>query len=169
MPLSQEDRIMNKPYIKGIHIAIEIAALVFALASVAVAVVYALTSDGPVPMNYDFKGNVTGYGSAWTALIMPVVALAMVITDGVILHMVPPTSWNTGFRVKAAKANAVYTEIGLMLALLSLEFALFALSFTIFLTLSKADLFGSAAIVLAVVMTVTIIITLIRASRKNKF
>ena len=169
MPLSQEDRIMNKPYIKGIHIAIEIAALVFALASVAVAVVYALTSDGPVPMNYDFKGNVTSYGSAWTALIMPVVALAMVITDGVILHMVPPTSWSTGFRVKAAKANAVYAEIGLMLALLSLEFALFALSFTVFLTLSKADLFGSAAIVLAVVMTVTIIITLIRASRKNKF
>ena len=168
-PQRQEDSIMNKPYITRLHVVLEILALLLCIASLVLAVLYALNSDGPVPTNYDFKGNVTGWGSPWTALVMPIVALAMVIADALVLHLVPASSWNTGFKVRPAKANAVYREIGLMVVLLSVEFAMFALAFTVFLTLSKADLFGSAAILLAVVMTVTIILTLVRAGRKNKY
>ncbi len=122
-----------------------------------------------MPSNYDFSGNVTGWGSAWTALIMPLIAFAMVITDAVILHLVPAASWNTGFRVRAGKANAVYREIGLMVCLLSLEFALFALFFTIIEITARMDLVGTLTMLLIVVMTASIILCLVRASRKNKY
>ena len=159
---------MNKPYITKLHIVLEIAAFLICAASMILAVFYALKAGGPVPTHYDFSGNVTGYGSPWTALIMPVVALAMTITDAVVLHIVPASSWNTGFKVRAARANAVYKETGLMLALLSLEFALFALAFTLIQYFSKMDLTGTLSIILVGVMTATIIITLVRASRKNR-
>ena len=159
---------MNRPYITKLHIIIEIAALLICVASIILAVFYALRAGGQVPTNYDFQGNVTGYGSPWTALIMPLVALTMVITDAVVLHLVPASSWNTGVRIRAGRANAVYKEIGLMVALLSLEFAMFALAFTVLQYFSKMGLTASLSFILIGVMTATIVLAIVRASRKNR-
>ncbi len=160
---------MNKPYITKVHIVIEILAGAIALAAVLIAVGFALTADGPVAMHYDMQGNVNGWGSAWGAVVMPIIMLITGAGMSAVVHFVPAETWNTGIRrIRPSRKNIVYSDCALMIVLLELEFALFSLAFTIGTMLGNGSWFVAAALTMIAAMTVTVIVSLIRANRHNK-
>ena len=160
---------MNRPYIKKIHIILLIASIMISLAALILGFVYALTSDGPVPMHFDLQGNVNGYGSPWGIVIMPAVSVVMVITMGAVMLLVPADSWNIGIgHLRYTRKNLVYAECALMIALMALEFALFSLAFTICIMSSHPGLIAGAGATLVIAMTATVIIYFVRANRANR-
>ena len=59
-----------------------------------------------VPTNYNFNGEVTGYSSKATLIILPVIAVISFVMITVIEFF--PKSWNTGVKVTARNRESVY-------------------------------------------------------------
>lgn len=82
-----------------------------------------------IPTTYDFSGNITGYGSRGTLLLMPVIGLAVDLTIGLCWRF--PKSWNMGRRVTPRNAPFLYHATRNMVAelrlCLALYFSIFAL------------------------------------------
>ncbi|MEE3378624.1 MAG: DUF1648 domain-containing protein, partial [Lachnospiraceae bacterium] len=89
---------MRKPYITIPHLVMEIISYVLLVVTVAGVFIFIWKNGGePVPTHYNFAGEVDGYGSAWTLLLMPGIMLFVNSTISFSIHVMSPAGWNMPF------------------------------------------------------------------------
>lgn len=147
---------MNREYISFPQVIGEIISYLIAVAATIYGVVLGLTIKGPVPTHYNYAGVPDGYGSAWTALIMPLTMLALNIILSYTVHFGNPKRWNMPFRINEEKAVLIYHDMVWMYTVVRLIFALLALMFTItvFKSGSALSVFSIATVVLLILSTI---------------
>ena len=118
-----------------------------------------------IPTHFDLNGNVNGYGGKGTLIVLPAVALLMFVPITILEFY--PQVWNTGVKVTARNADAVYRYLRMMMVSIKL--------LTVLLMCTMAVLFCYSAPVPAwiipayvVLMTAAIVLFLIKASRAGK-
>ena len=123
---------MRKPYITIPHLVMEIISYVLLVVTVAGVFIFIWKNGGePVPTHYNFAGEVDGYGSAWTLLLMPGIMLFVNITISFSIHVMSPAGWNMPFKIKPGREIAVWRCIVLMNAVLMLLISAFAMVSTV--------------------------------------
>lgn len=157
---------MNKLYIKPIHIIAELIGFATVFASIVYAVVKAAITKGNIPTHFDFAGNIDGYGSPWVLLVLPVIMLVTLVITSLSIHLMPMNKWNMPFKVNPERANVVYSDSLMAVALLMPEIGIYTLLETLLFAKGKSLLILS--ILLCVALFATAIICMIKASRDNK-
>lgn len=146
---------MNRSFITKKVIITEIIGYALIIISLIAGIVEIVTAPGEVPINYNFKGEVTRYGSPAFLLIMPIVMFFVDLTVSACLHLLPPSSWNMPVKVKPERAFKVYEDVALMLASLICLFAFFCLGTIFFYMKPNVDM------IICVVTTVLVFIDII--------
>ena len=146
---------MRKPYITIPHLVMEIISYVLLVVTVAGVFIFIWKNGGePVPTHYNFAGEVDGYGSAWTLLLMPGIMLFVNITISFSIHVMSPAGWNMPFKIKPGREIAVWRCIVLMNAVLMLE---------------RGDLIMLISVGLVVLIIPAIVVPTMMASRRNRW
>lgn len=153
---------MNRPFICLYHFIIEIASYVFMFASIIWAAVFATGFEGQVPISYDAHGEITGYGSPWFMIIMPIAMLLCLGLMSLCLHVIPPQKWNTGVKITEQNAFFVYRDIALMVSLFSLILGIYTFVFTIAECAFRSDLITWFSIGLVVASTAVVVFIFLR-------
>ena len=117
--------------IRPVDIVINIICLVLILGSVAYVVVSWRSLPEQVPTNYSPTGEITGYSSKLTLLIMPITMIVTYIIITVVRLL--PKSWNTGVKVTARNREAVYRIIANLLISTNLVLTILFASLTVFM------------------------------------
>ena len=118
-----------------------------------------------IPTHFDFNGNVNGYGGKGTLLVMPIVALVMFAVMSIVEFF--PQSWNTGVKITALNAAAVYKYIRMMIVSLKLLTVLLMCSIAVLLCYA-ISIPVWLTVIYIVLMTAAIIFFLVKASRVGK-
>lgn len=121
----------GRGFIQKKHIIIEILSYVLLMIAFILAIVAAVTTEGKIPTHYTLSGEIDGYGSAWTLLLMPIIMLITNGTVSVCLHLLPVSAWSTPQPVKPANSMRVYGDLAMMFVLLEIEISLFTVASTI--------------------------------------
>lgn len=121
----------RKNYINRIHIMIEIVALAFWIASMAIAIIGTMTLEGQVPTHFNGRGIADGFGEPKSLLVMPVVMMVLMGPMSLLCHHFNPRMWNIPFNVKPERIDLVYTDITYMVLILELIISIICLWMTI--------------------------------------
>lgn len=158
---------MNRPYITKRHLVIEILSYVLLVVCFMIAIVGMATLPDEIPTHFTMSGRIDGYGSPGTLLILP---LTMLICNGMtslIMHVMPPTMWNTPSKLKPQNAVRALQDMISMITWMELEISIFTLVFSIFLYQGKDS--GMLSLVLFVgALTVTIVYYIVAFQKHNK-
>ncbi|MCQ2519508.1 MAG: DUF1648 domain-containing protein [Lachnospiraceae bacterium] len=157
---------MNRRYITVAQFAVEILSYAVLLFSLALAIYYAVNTDGQIPTHYAFDGTIDGYGSPMFLLIMPIMMLIMHLIMLWTIHFSNPHKWNMSFKVNEDKELIVYHDFIWMYVLFDLEFAIYSLLYVIQMMRNGA-LFALASILFTAVIIPTAIVPLVMAKRHN--
>lgn len=157
---------MKKSYINKIHISLELIGYILMLLSVAYATVVMLTTDGEIPTHYSITGEVDGYGSPATLLILPASMIFSCVIITICLHLVPASKWNTGFKINSGKENIVLEDYGYMMASMVLEMGAYSLAGTYLFDKGSAPIM-IASIALVAISILTVVIFFSKAYRDN--
>ncbi len=158
---------MNKPYIKISHVIVEIAGYLFLLASIIFALIKAASIEGEIPTHYNLQGEIDGYGSPYTLLVLPLIMLPTFILLSLVVHLVSVRHWNMPFTVKPENAITVYSDMAMMIPIMQLLSGIY----TLFETILFADPnHGSLSITIVYValLFIAIIVQLVLATRHNR-
>ena len=110
-----------------------------------------------IPTHYDFAGNVTGWGSRWMIVIMPVMGILLDLAMAVSLRF--PKSWNVGVKITVFNRVRVYRIIRDLIADLRISCALLLIVIALWITLRPETVPGW---VLTVITLPLILIPLLR-------
>lgn len=133
------------------------------IASFAIAIYGAITIKEPIPTQYNFQGEISGYGSSMTLFIMPAIMTVSILIVEVLRFILPAEAWNMPFRVVNAK---VYVDMAYMLHLMNLCIAAFTFYMTLCIFLQRSmGLFGAMFLVGSLV--IISIIWIVKAKRDN--
>lgn len=158
---------MNKPYISLPQFVCEIAAWLICLAALISGIVSGITIKEPIPTHFSISGQIDGYGSAWVAVLLPVVMVALAVLLSVFGHFGNPYKWNLPFKLNEKNAVYVFHDFVWMYALLELVFSLLALAYSI-LIVTDGSKFLVCSIMMVLVLPFIVIIPTVRASKHNK-
>mgnify|MGYP002961954574 CR=1 FL=1 len=95
---------MNKPYMTKRHLVLEILSYVLLLVCFIIAIVGMATLPDEIPTHFTMSGEIDGYGSPGTLLILPIIMLICNGMTSLIMHVMPPTMWNTPSKLKPQNA-----------------------------------------------------------------
>lgn len=158
---------MRKPYINKIHIILEVIGYLACILALVYAIVMANTIEGEIPTHYNIEGEIDGYGSASSLIILPAIMLGTMLLMSACLHLLSANAWNTGFKLNPEKQNIVLADLGYMIASMVLEIGLFTAVAT-FLFTSKGGIILLASGVLIVATSLSCIVFFIKAYRDNR-
>ncbi len=118
-----------------------------------------------IPTHYDFAGNVNGWGSRWTLVILPAIGL---LTDIVIaVSMRFPRSWNAGVRITVVNKARVYRVLRDFMADMRLAMALVFAFISVWIILGPGKIPGwgitAATLGLTILPIIRYFIRLMRA------
>ena len=74
---------------------LEILSYVLLLVCFIIAIVGMATLPDEIPTHFTMSGEIDGYGSPGTLLILPIIMLICNGMTSLIMHVMPPTMWNT--------------------------------------------------------------------------
>ena len=118
-----------------------------------------------IPTHYDFAGNVNGWGSRWTLLILPAVGLLTDVAMAVSLRF--PRSWNAGVKITVFNKARVYRVLRDFIADMRLAMAFVFAFISVWMLLGPGTLPGWALTAVTLGLTILplirYIIRLIRA------
>ena len=158
---------MNKPYITKKHLVLEILSYVLLLVCFIIAIVGMATLPDEIPTHFTMSGEIDGYGSPGTLLMLPIIMLICNGMTSLIMHVMPPTMWNTPSKLKPQNAVRALQDMISMIAWMELEISVFTLFSTISIYRGKDA--GWASIILFVgALTVTIIYYIVAFQKHNK-
>ncbi len=161
---------MRKPYITVLHLVLEIISYVLLVAAVGAVFIFILKNGtGEIPTHFNFAGEVDGYGSPWTLLLMPVIMLFVNIMISFSIHVGSPAKWNMPFKIKPGREIAVWRDMVLMQVLLMLLISAFALAATVVWMLGKGGLMLGLAAALTILIIPAIAVPTVMASRHNRW
>lgn len=157
-----------KEYRTRVHVVLEVAAWLMLLLALLLAVYGIQTLPETIATHYNAAGEVDGYGSPATLLILPIMMILSIGLISLIVHFVRPEYWNTPFRVKKQNATAVYRDLMTMMCLVELEISAFTLYLQIksFLQEGRGMLIATGLFLM--IMFATIIIMSLCAWQHNK-
>ena len=158
---------MNNAYFTKGRIIFEIITYVILVVAVFYVLIFALQTKGEVPIRYDMKGNVSGYGSPWVLLFLPV---SMIFTNGIIslvLHLVPVTAWNMHIKVNPGKEFIVYGDMIKMMLGCMMILSVYSLIETIFWALNIDQTLLLSAL-MCISLFVDIIYYMVVSARHNR-
>lgn len=157
---------MNKPYITKGHLVLEILSYVLLLVCFIIAIVGMATLPDEIPTHFTMSGKIDGYGSPGTLLMLPIIMLICNGMTSLIMHVMPPTMWNTPSKLKPQNAVRALQDIMSMISWIELEVSAFTLFFTICIYRGRDS--GWLSLVLFVgALTVTIIYYTVAFQRHN--
>ncbi len=117
-----------------------------------------------IPSHYNFAGEIDGYGSRLTLLLMPVFGLVM---DGVVALVGRfPKSWNTGVKITLYNRVRVYRLVRDLLAELRLGTALFFGGFAVYQSLMPEHFSGNVIGLLILLMALPLVRYFVRLLRR---
>lgn len=122
---------MNKPYIKKSHLIVEIVSYVLILAAIIFGIIMTCTIEGEVPTHWDMSGNVDGYGSPASMLILPIIMLFTNLLVSACIHIMPAKSWNMPCKPKPGRELIIFSDMVWMMVWMEFAIALFTLIMTI--------------------------------------
>lgn len=158
---------MKKPYLTFKVVGTEILGWLVNIAALVITIIKAATTSGKIPTNYNFAGEVTNYGSAWTMLMIPCTMIFVAVVCSVMLHVTPASSWNLSVKVTPENEDVVHTDFAFLVTLEMLESGVFALLTP--LLFGAGGLFvGIAAGGYCVVVTITLVIGLVIIKADSK-
>ena len=158
---------MRKAYIRPHHLIIQGLSILAMLISFIYAMVIALTVKGEVSTHVNVVGEIDGYGSPATILLLPSIMIVMLVVMLLVLHKTSPKSWNMPFRVSEERQIIVYSDMSLMMSLICLESGIFTLIETLTYINNIVSGFAIAMIYTAALLITVLVIT-IAAARHNK-
>ena len=111
---------MNKPYMTKRHLVLEILSYVLLLVCFIIAIVGMATLPDEIPTHFTMSGEIDGYGSPGTLLILPIIMLICNGMTSLIMHVMPPTMWNTPSKLKPQNAVRALQDMISMIAWMEL-------------------------------------------------
>ncbi len=159
---------MKKAYITKKHMILEIISYVILFAAFILAVIGIFVLPEEIATHYDAVGNVDGYGSPVTLLIMPAILLISNLTCSLCIHLLPASCWSTSVKVKPGNEIFVFRDTVSMIVLMELEISVFGLFFTIACFLEKGKIMLPGCIVFLAVLFATIIIVCVKMKRYSR-
>lgn len=148
------------------HLVLEILSYVLLLACFIIAIVGMATLPDEIPTHFTMSGEIDGYGSPGTLLILPIIMLICNGMTSLIMHVMPPTMWNTPSKLKPRNAVRALQDMISMIAWMELEISVFTLFLTISIYRGKDA--GSSIILFVGALTVTIIYYIVAFQKHNK-
>lgn len=158
----------KKLYITKAHIVVEIISYVVMLASFIFAIYAINTLPDEIPTHYDFQGNVDGYGSPGSIIILPIIMLITNLFISLLTHFVSPQFYNMPFKIKPGRELQAYKDVVWMLIGMELMFSLFTLASVWSQYVSNGKIIMIASVVMTVGIFAHIIFTIIMMYRHNK-
>ena len=148
---------MAKTYITKKHCVIEILSYVCLVASIIIAIVGMVILPDEIATHFDGAGNIDGYGSPGTLLLIPLIMFFSNGTMSLIVHLMSPEAWNTPCKIEPGQEIRVYRDVVSMITWMELEFGVFALASTIASWQQNGKLIMIGTIVLLVLLTVVVV------------
>ena len=148
------------------HLVLEILSYVLLLVCFIIAIVGMATLPDEIPTHFTMSGEIDGYGSPGTLLILPIIMLICNGMTSLIMHFMPPTMWNTPSKLKPQNAVRALQDMISMIAWMELEISVFTLFLTISIYRGKDA--GSSIILFVGALTVTIIYYIVAFQKHNK-
>lgn len=147
------------------HLVLEILSYVLLLVCFIIAIVGMATLPDEIPTHFTMSGEIDGYGSPGTLLILPIIMLICNGMTSLIMHFMPPTMWNTPSKLKPQNAVRALQDMISMIAWMELEISVFTLFLTISIYRGKDA--GSSIILFVGALTVTIIYYIVAFQKHN--
>ena len=142
---------------------IDIITFALIIASLAIGIYGTLTIKELIPTRYNFSGEIIGYGSPGTLLLMPIIMGFAILVVEVLRFILPADAWNMPFKVINEQ---VYVDMAYMLHLMNLCIAAFTFYMTLCIFLQRSmGLFGAMFLVGSLV--IISIVWIIKAKRDN--
>ena len=148
------------------HLVLEILSYVLLLVCFIIAIVGMATLPDEIPTHFTMSGEIDGYGSPGTLLMLPIIMLICNGMTSLIMHVMPPTMWNTPSKLKPQNAVRALQDMISMIAWMELEISVFTLFLTISIYRGKDA--GSSIILFVGALTVTIIYYIVAFQKHNK-
>ena len=118
-----------------------------------------------IPMHYNAAGEIDGYGSRLTLLLMP--AIGLVLDGSIVLAERFPKSWNTGVKITLYNRVRVYRLVRDLLAELRLCMAIFFAGFAVYQSLLPEHFNGNVMGVLIGLTFIPIVRYSVRLLRRG--
>ena len=157
----------NRAYITTYHRIIEAVALLLSLAALIVCIVFAVTSDGQVPLHFGLDGEPTSYGSAWAGLSLPCVLLVTNLGMSAMIRFVPINTWNMPCKIPEKYAPFAYVRVITMVVLTMLCMGIMSLGGTICMYKAR-HIMGGFIIAMCVVLTIITVYYMVIISVESK-
>ena len=157
----------NRAYITAYHRIIEAVALMLSLAALIVCIVFALSSDGQVPLHFGLNGEPTEYGSAWSGLSLPCVLLITNLGMAAMIRFVPVNTWNMPCKITENYAPVAYVRVITMIVLTMLSMGIMSLGGTICMYKAR-QIMGGFIIAMCVVLTIITVYYIVIISVESK-
>ena len=155
-------------YITKAHTVLEILSYVFIVASFALAIYGINTLPDEIPTHFDFQGNIDGYGSPGSLLLLPIIMLITLGTVSLITHFVSPQFYNMPFKIKPGRELIIYKDVVWMMVGIEFMISLFTLAAVWSQFISSGTIIMIASIGLCVGIFALIIGVLIVMFRHNR-
>ena len=155
---------MAKPYITKKHCVLEILSYVCIVASIIIAIVGMVVLPDEIATHYDGAGNIDGYGSPGTLLLIPLIMFFSNGTMSLILHLMSPEGWNTPRKIEPGQEIRVYRDVVSMLTWMEFEFGVFTLASTIASWQQNGKLIMIETIVFMVLLTIVVVYGIVASS-----
>ena len=157
-----------KPYLTIHHRIQELIGFVTGIASLIVAIVMMGVIKHPIPVHYDWNGNVTKYGSVGIVILMPVILLPTILILLAATHLFPLTMWSLPVKPKPGREVIIYRLSAYLVTLYTMITGIYSLVSVLCMGLGWTWLFGKASIALCVSMLVIAVVVIVLSIRANK-
>ncbi len=117
-----------------------------------------------IPIHFNAKGEIDGYGGRFSLLLMPIIGLVMDASLALVGRF--PKSWNTGVRITLYNRVRVYRLVRDLLAELRLAMALFFGGFAVYQSLLPEHFSGNILGVLTLLFFIPLVRYFVRLLRR---
>ncbi len=146
----------------------ELVSYIICIAALALAIVFVIQNPQEVPVNYDFDGEVTKYGSSKTILFLPITMLVMCIFMSLIIHLLPVQYMNVGVNIKPGREFLIYRDLTWIFVSQLFSFSLFSVADVAMTFFGLGGYMGIGALIFMAVIFVSIGICFSMMQKHNR-
>ena len=157
-----------KQYLTIHHRIQELIGFVTGIASLIVAIVMMGVIKHPIPVHYDWAGNVTKYGSVGIVIMMPVILLPTILILLAATHLFPLSMWSLPVKPKPGREVIIYRLSAYLVTLYTMLTGIYSLVSVIGMGLGLEGLVGKASIILCVLMILLAVVVIVLSVRANR-
>lgn len=161
---------VRKIYINKYHIIIEIISYVIMIGCFGGAIYNISISPEEVPIHYNLQGEIDGYGSPYTYLVLPLIMFFTNVMLSLLFHLLDAKYWNMPFTINPGKEIIVYRDMCYVFVVMELVFSIFtavSVISEIFIE-HNGNFMLIASLVMTMLLFILILIPAVIAYKHNK-